>query len=231
MQTRVPTPKEELTQAAIKGVVSAIPVVGGLISELGACLVSPLDKRKRLWTDEVEAALAELASKYNRLPGALAEDPAFVTALLKATSAALATHEKLKLEALRAFIVAVGSKALSDEELQHALVRLVGDLSVGHVEVLRFIEADYEAVSTNVRLEEVFIRYNSEYRGKLDRMAFRWILSDLAARMVVHLGDIEDMSEFASKRESILRESSEIRPLQITGLGFRLLDLLKEKSA
>jgi hypothetical protein len=227
MQNQLPTSNEELTQAAIKGAVSAIPVVGGLVSELGAWLLSPLEKRKRVWSEEVEAALAELASKHQRLPEALAEDPAFVTALLKATSAALATHQKLKLAALRRFIVAVGSQALPDEELQHALVRLLEDLSVGHIEVLRFLERDYEVLASKQNLEDVLSRYQTEHHGALDRMAFRWILSDLVSRMVVHLGDIEDLREFASKREGLVLESSGIRSLQITDLGRRLLVLLR----
>jgi hypothetical protein len=61
----------------------------------------------------------------------------------------------------------------------------------------------------------------------LGRTAFRWILSDLVARMVIHLGDIEDMNEFASQRENMVAESSKIRPLQITELGKELLNLLK----
>ena len=46
MDTKLATKSSEILEAAIKGAVSAIPVVGGLIAELGGCLVSPLDKRK-----------------------------------------------------------------------------------------------------------------------------------------------------------------------------------------
>jgi hypothetical protein len=130
MENKLPSLSSEITEAAIKGAVSAIPVVGGLIAELGGCLISPLEKRKRAWSEEIEKALLGLSEQHQRLPDALAEDPAFVSALLKATTAALATHQKKKIDVLRAFVVAVGSKAIPDEELQHALVRLLEDLSV-----------------------------------------------------------------------------------------------------
>jgi hypothetical protein len=228
METKLPTQSSELLQAAIKGTVSAIPVVGGLISELGSCLISPLDKRKREWAEEVEKTLQVLKSKYQKLPDALAEDPVFVTALLKATATALATHRKEKWTLLRHFLTKVGSRAIPDEELQHALVRLLDDLSVGHLEVLRFLEADYGVIKGKETLEAIYGRYQSQQRGELDRINFRWILADLTARMVIHLGDIEDMNEFASQRDNIVAESSKFRPLQITDLGRQLLKLLRE---
>lgn len=75
MESKLPSQSEELLQAAIRGSISAIPVVGGLIAELGTCLISPLDKRKREWAQEVETALQVLKTQHERLPEALAEDP------------------------------------------------------------------------------------------------------------------------------------------------------------
>jgi hypothetical protein len=227
MDTKLPTKSSEILEAAIKGAVSAIPVVGGLIAELGSCLVSPLDKRKREWCDEVEKALQILSSQYQKLPDALAEDPPFVSALLKATAAALATHRKEKWALLRNFLISVGSRAIPDEEIQQALLRLLDDLSVGHIEVLRFLEADYDLLKGKETLEAFYGRYHYEHKGELDRITFRSILADLSARIVIHLGDIEDMNEFASRRASLLLESSKIRPFQITDLGRELLKLLR----
>jgi hypothetical protein len=228
MKNKLPSSSAEITQAAVKGVLSAIPVVGGLVAELGSCLVSPLDKRKHAWAEEVEAALQVLATQYHRLPDALSDDPAFVSALLKATAAALATHQKKKIEALKKFLVAVGSKSLPDEELQQALLRLLEDLSVGHIEVLAFIEADYSVLSQKESLEAIFGRYKDQHQGKLDRATFRWILADLSSRMVIHLGDLEDMNEFASQIQNLGLSQSKILPIQITELGRQLLRLLRK---
>jgi hypothetical protein len=227
MDTKLPTKSSEILEAAIKGAVSAIPVVGGLIAELGTCLASPLDKRKREWCEEVEKALQILSSQYEKLPEALAEDPPFVTALLKATATALGTHRKEKLASLRNFLVSVGSKTIPDEEMQHALLRLLDDLSVGHIDVLRYLEADYDILKGKETLEAFYGRYHYEHKGQLDRITFRWILADLSARMVIHLGDIEDMNEFASQQVNLGLESSKIRPFQITDLGRELLKLLR----
>jgi hypothetical protein len=149
---------------------------------------------------------------------------------VKATASAVATHQEKKRAMLRAFVVAVGSRAIPDEELQHALLRLLEDLSVGHIEVLTFLAADAEAITSKESLEDVFARYRSEHHGQLDRVTFRWLLSDLASRMVIHLGDIEDMNEFASQRSHYLTGSSKTRPLQVTKLGRRFLELLRTKA-
>ena len=230
MKNRFSGSSEEIVEAATKGVVSMIPVVGGLLAELGAVLVNPLDTRKRAWIKEVEKALTELSEKHQRLPDALVDDPAFVTAFLKATAAALATHHEIKIQALREFIVAVGAKSVPDEELQHALLRLLEDLSVGHIEVLLFLKKDNTVPGDKKGrgLEGVFGRYR--HNGKLGRMAFRWIISDLTARMIIHLGDLEDMNEFASQRSALLLEDSGERPLQITALGHHFLKLLVDRT-
>lgn len=230
MRTKLPESTSEIVQAAIKGAVSAIPVVGGLIAELGSCLASPLEKRKREWAEEVEVALQVLRADYQELPNTLAEDSVFVSALLKATTTALATHQTEKRILLRNFLIGVGSKAIPDQELQHALLKLIDDLSIGHLEVLRFLEEDYLTITEKDDLEAIYGRYHFARTGQLNRITFRWIVADLSTRMVIHLGDIEDMNEFASQRETIVTESSKFRPLQITDLGRELLKLLRNSA-
>jgi hypothetical protein len=105
---------------------------------------------------------------------------------------------------------------------------LLDDLSVAHLEVLRFLESDYTVIKGKQTLEAIFGRYHYDHKGELDRTTFRWILADLSTRMVIHLGDVEDMNEFASRRESLVTEDSTVRPLQITKLGREFLKLLRE---
>lgn len=227
MENKLPGKKEEFFAALLKGVASEFPL-GGLFSELWENLLSPVESRKQLWAEEIETALNDLKTRHQRLPKELTEDPVFVSALLSVTRIALATHRKEKIDALRHFITAVGSKAIPDEELQSALIKLLEDLSVGHLEVLKFLETEYIIISEKEGLEQVFEVYSNQ-GGLLERMTFRWILADLASRMVIHLGDLEDMNEFSSQEEWLVTEKSKIRPLQITGLGKELLKILKNE--
>jgi hypothetical protein len=187
-----------------------------------------LEQRKRRWAREIESAIQELQSKYQILIQELADDPLFVTALTKATSAALATHQKEKICALRKFLVSVGARRITDDELQNVILRLLDDLSVGHFEILCFLEQCYRQITPKDSLEAVFELYQNTYQGKFDRMSFRWMLADLSNRMVVHLGDLEDMNEFKSMTETLSTHRSKIRPLQITKLGYELLNFLRK---
>lgn len=227
METELPSQSDELVQAALKASVSVIPVFGGLIAELGNCLVNPVEERKREWARNLEKALQVLKLQYKKLPQTLAEEPAFLTALFKATGIALATHRKEKQALLREFLIAVGSRAIPDEELQNALLKLLDDFTVGHLDILRFLESGHALIEGMETLETVYGHYRQEYKGALGRTTFRWIIADLSARMVIHLGDMEDMNEFASQRISLAPEDSGIRPLQITDLGGQLLALLR----
>ena len=231
MKNRFPGSSEEVVEAAAKGVRfndtgrrRSDRRTGRRPYEFSGPRVNVRGSRKS------RKLLPNSRKKHQRLPDALVDDPAFVTAFLKATAAALATHHEIKIQALRKFIVAVGAKSVPDEELQHTLLRLLEDLSVGHIEVLLFLKKDntVPADKKGRGLEGVFGRYR--HNGKLERMAFRWIISDLTARMIIHLGDLEDMNEFASQRSALLQEDSGERPLQITALGHHFLKLLVDRT-
>ena len=107
--------------------------------------------------------------------------------------------------------------------MQEALLRLADALSVGHLEVLRFLFSDYGSIKEKDKLEAIYGRYRHTHKDGLNRITFRWIVADLSAKMVIHLGDIEDMNEFASQQESIVTEESAVRPLQITETRDRTL--------
>ena len=104
--------------------------------------------------------------------------------------------------------------------------RLIDELTIGHIEVLLFLEKSLGEIRKMEDLESVFGSYKYRNHGQLDRMAFRWILADLASRMVIHLGDLEDMNEYKTQRESIVTEDSRVRALQITKLGRELIAFL-----
>jgi hypothetical protein len=54
------SPTTEAAAALLKGAVSAIPFVGGVISEVGNLYLNPLEKRKQQWMYEVSVAIEEI---------------------------------------------------------------------------------------------------------------------------------------------------------------------------
>lgn len=103
-QTLPPTStKREVGTATAKGVLSAIPFVGGTAAEfLGLYLAAPVAHRRDAWLQDLAIRLGELEGQISGFHlDTLADNEQFVSATLQATQAALRTHQKEKLEALR----------------------------------------------------------------------------------------------------------------------------------
>ena len=227
MKNKLPSKKQELAEALVIGAVGTLPVVGGLLAEFGNRIFNPLEKRRNAWTREVESALDVLQSNFHKLPAELAENPAFVTAVVNATRTALGTHREEKIQALRKYIISVGSDSLLEEELQNALHSLIDAFSVSHFNVVYYLSKLAGEDEQLVNLESLYLAYSDAREKQIGRMNFRWVLSDLSNRMVVHLGDAEDYSEYSSGHNVLETESSHTKPIQITELGTALLKLLE----
>lgn len=88
---------------AIKSALSNIPSVGGSLGEiLGLAIASRLAERRDGWLESLARRLLELQEKVEgcRVENS-ASDEQFVSTVVQASAAALATHHEGKLEALR----------------------------------------------------------------------------------------------------------------------------------
>jgi hypothetical protein len=68
----------------------------------------------------------------------LSKDDAFVTVMLNATAAAMRTHQKEKLEALRAAVVNTAMGLAPDEHTQLTFIRFVDELTALHLRILSY---------------------------------------------------------------------------------------------
>jgi hypothetical protein len=89
--------------SVIKGAISAIPLIGGVLGEeLGLVLAPALTRRRDAWFSDLARRLAELE---NRVQGFdlrhLSADESFVSAVVETTQSALKTNASEKIEALR----------------------------------------------------------------------------------------------------------------------------------
>jgi len=103
-------------------------------------LTAPL-RTKRLsdWQEELRLRLNDLSQRVGGLtPEALAKDDAFVSAWFQATQAALRTHQKEKLDALRNAVLnaALGKDAQTNRQAQ--FLSLVDRFTAAHLTLLRF---------------------------------------------------------------------------------------------
>lgn len=69
---------------------------------------------------------------------ALQHNPQFITAVMQATSAAIRTHQKIKLDALKNAIINIALGDGPDETYQHLLLGFIDDFTEMHFRVLEF---------------------------------------------------------------------------------------------
>ena len=210
--------KTELAIALLKGAVSAVPFVGGVIAEVGDLYLNPLEKRKATWTSEIATAVAEIEEKYSLVARDLQDNDEFISFLYQATRIAIKNHQKEKIESLRNAIVSSTAPNGPPEDLKFQYLRYVDELSPTHIKMLTILNKHAGQFARFTKLEQVFSKLKEQIPS-LERGTFRTFLGDLSSRHLVLHEDLEELQEHASHKSYLMLEKSKERPLEITPLG------------
>lgn len=133
--------KGDALQALAKAGISLLPIAGGHRVELFQYLIQPpLGKRRVAWMDEVGKKLHELEERGLDLT-MLQGNEQYITAVVQASVAAIRTHQKAKVDALRNEVVNIALGESADEMLQHPLVGLIDEFTEMHFRLLTFAKA------------------------------------------------------------------------------------------
>lgn len=219
-------PKLEAAAAAARGIASAIPFAGGLISEIGNLYLNPLEKRKKRWAQDVSDALNEIREVLKIMPEQLEKSESFISVLYQATEIAMRNHQSEKLVALRNALV---SSAVPDQDydLEMRMLKFVDELSLSHIRLLGIFDSHAGQFSRHEKLDQIFSAAKGYLQKPLDRIVFRSIVQDLVTRFLITLGDVEDFEEFKSKQQPLEAESSGIQPMRVTKLGKSFLTYIR----
>jgi hypothetical protein len=127
--------------ALIKGGISALPFVGGVLAEeMGLLLITPLTRRRDEWWADVARRVLDLEGKVHGFKFEdLGNNEQFVSAMIQATQSATKTHLKEKLEALRNAVLNVALGKAPDPDRQQQFLMLVDRFSETHLVVLKFL--------------------------------------------------------------------------------------------
>lgn len=219
--------KIEAAAAVAKGLVSIIPFIGGLTSEIGNLYFNPLEKRKQKWTEEVSAALNQIREELHLLPEQLQENEGFISVLYQASEMAMRNHQTEKLSALRNALVASAVPG-RDYDLKLKMLRFIDELSIAHIRVLGVFLLHANYFSGYTELDQVFFTVRDFLKDPLDRVMFRLIVQDLDARFLIVLGDVEDFEEFKSKKQTLVGGASGFQSMFVTELGISFLAYIRE---
>lgn len=139
---RYPEPTEaDVIHSAARAILAAVPGVGSTITELLSVVLAPAVARRRdEWLKELAEAFDQLETKVDGLKlDNLVSDEIFVSAVIKATRAAAATHDRAKREYLRNAIVNIALKREASEEFQQIFINAIDIFTAAHVRVLNVL--------------------------------------------------------------------------------------------
>ena len=117
---------------------SVMPVAGSGVAALMG-LVGPKDPRQRRDEEWFELFADKISELESRVEG-FAESPMFITAVVEATNAALKTHEREKLGALRNAVANSPLPGAPDDSTQLLFLRFVDQLTAAHLKILAVLD-------------------------------------------------------------------------------------------
>ena len=100
-----------------------------------------MEKRRDERMDSIARRLSELEQKVDELRlEDLRDNEAFVSTVMHASQAALRSHQKEKLDALRNAVLNAALPNAPDDDLQLMVLNYIDSLTPGHLRILTFFE-------------------------------------------------------------------------------------------
>lgn len=220
----------ELALAVAKGALSAIPFVGGVISEVTSLFINPLERRRDAWLQEVAQTVADIQEHLNRLPSSLQSDERFLTALYQATHIALRTHRQEKHRFLRNALFHIAEEVGIEDEEDYFL-RLIDDLTVCHVLILQAL-ADHQIDQVSAKdMAALAERFRVTSGIDVQEDLFRTFLRDLNGFSLIYAAGVKDLAPYAADWSTAASVGATERPLTITTTGMRFVDFVRDWKA
>lgn len=135
--------KRDLVEAAVEGAAGMVPIVGSPIAVAFAVTMGwTYNKRLTLWLDDLAQAVDDLQQQLDTPLSIkeLAEDPAFIDAVVHATRAAQATHQQEKLDALRNAVLNATLVGAPDVDEQARFFRIIDQFTPAQLRMLAYLD-------------------------------------------------------------------------------------------
>jgi hypothetical protein len=144
--SRQPLPQptfEDFANAGRKALVAMIPVLGAAGSELMGLLSSPVTLRRDAWLEDLARRLRDLEYRFREFRfDNLDDNERFVSATLHATQAALRSHQKEKLEALRNAVLNTAIGVPQSADYDTVFLSLIERFAPSHLKALAAFAKD-----------------------------------------------------------------------------------------
>ena len=167
--------------AVIKGAISSIPVLGGVLAEeLGLILAPPLARRREEWFADLARRLYDLENSIDGFKfDDLSNNEQFVSATLQATQAALRTHQQEKLEALRNAVLNTALGDGGDDDRRAIFLSLVDTLTPLHLRILKSLDKN-DKLPTRTAFSTLVGNVTQQTKSMIDSRAVKLLIEDLS---------------------------------------------------
>ena len=123
-----------------RAVLSAIPAVGGPALELfNAVIAPPIERRRNVWLNELADRLQTLEQENRLKIEDLADNDAFISAVMQASTSALRNHQQEKIDALRNAVLNSALGQSPEDAKSELFLALVDHFTVWHLRVLHVL--------------------------------------------------------------------------------------------
>jgi hypothetical protein len=179
--------KVDVGHALTKAGLSAIPFVGGPVAELMNLIWEPaLSKRRDGWLIGLAENLQLLTEKVEGFKlEDLSQNETFITTTIQASQAAIRTHQKEKLNALRNAVLNSALNTNLNDEIQLLCLSLVERLTVSHILILEYFSTCERGISVSINNKEnksVYEMIASNLYGIAHKSGILYPLVDIEAR-------------------------------------------------
>jgi len=131
----------DILYAAVKAGLGSIPVLGSAATELfGLVVTPPLDKRRQEWMNEVAEKLKSLEENNQVDFSALSQNEQFIDTIIQATTIAIKTSEKEKIQALKNAVTNSALNEAPEKTKSQIFLNLVDTFTVWHLIILAFFD-------------------------------------------------------------------------------------------
>lgn len=137
---------DDIKHALARSLLGAIPYMGQSAIELFNMVIAPpIEQRRNEWLQSLARGLEELQQQVAGFSvEALANRPEFVTTILHATPAALRSHQREKVDALRNAVLNVALEQNPDETLTLMFLSFIDTITPLHMKVLAHFDQSGE---------------------------------------------------------------------------------------
>jgi hypothetical protein len=132
----------DITYSILKGGVGTVPIIGSLAAELfGLIVTPPLEVRRTEWMNNLSLKIKALEEQKSIKLEDLKDNEQFIDVILQATSMALKTSEKIKIDSFRNAVLNTAIGLAPDKTKTQIFLNTLDRFTVWHILILEFIDS------------------------------------------------------------------------------------------